>query len=446
MPQRPRRAVIMGAAGRDFHDFNVFFRGNDEYEVVAFTAEQIPDIEGREYPEDLAGDLYDEPIPIEPADDLEEIIQERDVDDVFLSYSDLSHEYVMHQASRSLASGASFSILGPDDVQIETDIPVLSVCAVRTGCGKSQTTREITRLLRDLGYDVGVVRHPMPYGDLSKQRLQKFADYSDLEEYETTLEEREEYEHHIEDGNVVYAGVDYEAILERAEEDSDLIVWDGGNNDIPFFETDLHVVLTDPLRLGDETRYHPGETNLRMADYVLVNKIDTASGDAVRSLRQNIYETNPDARLFEAASPISVEDYVDLRGKRVLVVEDGPTVTHGGMGYGAGYVGARKYGAEPVDPSEYAVGTVADVLEEYDLRDVVPAMGYSERQLEDLEETIRRATSDIDGVVLGAPIDLGSLIDIDSRVHTTRYDLETVGNPNLEDVVEEFVEEYVSVT
>jgi len=439
-----KRVVIMGAAGRDFHDFNVHFKHSDEVHVVAFTADQLPGIEGREYPADLAGPLYDEPIPIDPVDELEDLIREEDVDVVVLSYSDLSHEFVMHQASRALAAGASFRLLGPKQMQLEADVPVVSVCAVRTGCGKSQTTRKTVEVLNDEGLDVAVVRHPMPYGDLSENAVQRFETEKDLESYSLTLEEREEYEQHVEEGNVVYAGVDYGEILEKAQEEADVVVWDGGNNDLPFYRPDLHLVLTDPLRPGHEKLYHPGEANLRMADVAVVNKIDTAGEQAIRHVSENIRELTSDAPIVEAASPITVERSNELLGKRVLVIEDGPTVTHGEMGYGAGLLATLKHGAEPLDPRTYAAGNLRNAYRDYPhLGDVAPAFGYSEKQLSDLEQTIQNASGDADAVILGTPADISKIIDIDLPVHRTSYVLESVGQPRLKTIVRRFAEDQI---
>lgn len=429
----------MGAAGRDFHDFNTHFRGREDRGVVAFTAEQIPGIEGREYPLELCEPGYDEAIPIRPADELEEIIEAESVDEVVLSYSDLSHEYVMHQASRALAAGADFRLLGPKHVQLEAEVPVASVCAVRTGAGKSQTTRSVVRTLSDEALDVVVVRHPMPYGDLSATVVQRFETREDLGRYSLTLEEREEYEQHVDEGNVVYAGVDYGKILERAQEEADVIVWDGGNNDLPFYRSDLHIVLADPLRPGHEKRYHPGETNVRMADVVVINKVDTASEEDAETVEANVRELNPGAAIVRAASPITIEDPESIRGKRVLVVEDGPTVTHGEMSYGAGLLAARRQGAEPVDPRPYAAGALASVYEEYPhMGKVLPAFGYSEEMLRDLGETVEDAAREAEAVVLGTPVDLSRVVPMDLPVHRVRYSLESVGKPRLEDVVGNF--------
>jgi len=390
---RRRRVIIMGAAGRDFHNFNVYFRNNPNYEVVAFTATQIPNIEGRKYPPELAGELYPEGIPIYPESQLEELIRKYDVDEVILAYSDLSYDYVMDRASRALAAGADFRLMGPKSTMLKSSKPVISICAVRTGCGKSQTTRRVVDILRKHGLKVVVVRHPMPYGNLVEQRVQRFASFEDLDKYKCTIEEREEYEPHLRRGVVVYAGVDYEAILREAEKEADVIVWDGGNNDFPFFKPDLHIVVTDPHRAGHEVSYYPGSTNLRMADVVVINKEETAHPENIEKVRENIIRVNPKAIIIDAASPIFVENGEIIRGKKVLVIEDGPTVTHGEMPYGAGYVAARKYGAaEIIDPRPYAVRSIKKTFEEYPhLRNVLPAMGYYGDQIKDLEETYTTA-------------------------------------------------------
>jgi predicted GTPase len=377
-----KRVLIMGAAGRDFHNYNVYFRDNEQYEVVAFTATQIPDIEGRVYPAELAGELYPEGIPIYAEEDLVDLIKQHSVDEVVFAYSDVSHEYVMHKASIVLAAGADYRLMGLDNTQIASTKPVVSVCAVRTGSGKSQTTRRVSDILRDLGYTVAAIRHPMPYGDLVKQAVQRFADYADLDKHDVTIEEREEYEPHIDRGVIVYAGVDYEAILRQAEQEADIILWDGGNNDLPFYKADLNIVVADPHRPGHELTYHPGEANLRMADVVVINKVDTADPDSVTAVRDSIRMVAPDALVLEGASPILVDDPDAIRGKRVLVVEDGPTLTHGEMAYGAGVVAARRFGAaEIIDPRPYAVGSIADTFAKYPTTGaLLPAMGYGAQQ------------------------------------------------------------------
>ena len=353
----PIRTIIMGAAGRDFHNFNVFFRDNPDYQVVAFTATQIPNIEGRKYPAELAGSLYPQGVPIYPEADLERLIQEHKAEQVIFAYSDVPHEYVMHRASAVMAAGADFRLMGPNTTMLKSTKPVVSVCAVRTGSGKSQTTRRVSLILRDMGYRVAAVRHPMPYGDLVAQKVQRFADYADLDKHECTIEEREEYEPHLDNGVIVYAGVDYEAILRQAEQEVDIVLWDGGNNDFPFYRPDLAIVVADPHRPGHERLYHPGETNVRMADVFVINKVDTANPESVMAVRENMRAMNPNAVIIEAASPLFVDDPAAIRGKRVLVVEDGPTLTHGEMAYGAGWVAARRFGAaEIVDPRPFAVG------------------------------------------------------------------------------------------
>ncbi len=429
------RTLIMGAAGRDFHNFNVFFRGNRDYEVVAFTATQIPDIEGRVYPAVLAGDLYPEGIPIYAEEELPRLIKALQVEQVVFAYSDVPHEYVMHKASIVNAAGADFRLMGLKSTQLKSAKPVVSVCAVRTGCGKSQTTRRVSLILRGMGYKVAAIRHPMPYGDLAKQAVQRFADYGDLDKYECTIEEREEYEPHLDNGVIVYAGVDYEAILRQAEQEVDIILWDGGNNDFPFYESDLQIVVADPHRPGHESTYYPGETNARLADVFIINKVDTADPDAVIAVRENLRTLNPDAIQIEAASPLFVDDPDAIRGKRVLVVEDGPTLTHGGMKYGAGYVAARRFGAaEIVDPRPFAVKSIAATYEKYpDTGPILPAMGYGRQQMKDLEETINRA--DVDLVIIGTPIDLNRVIEINKPTQRVRYELQEIGQPTLEDIL-----------
>jgi len=432
-----KRVLIMGAAGRDFHNFNVCFRDNEAFEVVGFTATQIPDIEGRLYPPELAGSLYPQGIPIYPEEDLEKLIVEKDIDIAVFSYSDVSHDYVMHRASKAIAAGADFLLLGSKGTMIKSQKPVISVCAVRTGSGKSQTTRRVAEILKKLGKKTAVIRHPMPYGDLRKQVVQRFASYEDLDRHNCTIEEREEYEPHIDRGNVVYAGVDYGKILAEAEKEADVILWDGGNNDLPFYRPDLHIVVADPLRPYHEVSYHPGEANLRMADVVVINKIDSAYPEDVQIVRDNIVESNPKAIIIEAASPIVVDDGSKIRGKRVLVVEDGPTLTHGEMSFGAGVVAAQKYGAaELVDPRENAVGTIKETFEKYpQTGQLLPAVGYSEKQLRDLEETINRTQADL--VVVATPIDLGRVIKINKPYVRVRYDLQEIGTPDLEEVIRE---------
>ena len=433
----PIRTIIMGAAGRDFHNFNVFFRDNSDYEVVAFTATQIPDIEGRTYPAKLAGSLYPQGIPIQAESDLVRLIQEKKVDQVVFAYSDVPHEVVMHKASMVLAAGADFRLMGTNSTQIESSKPVVSVCAVRTGSGKSQTTRRVSLILRDMGYKVAAIRHPMPYGDLVKQAVQRFADYSDLDKNECTIEEREEYEPHIDNGVIVYAGVDYEAILRQAEQEVDIVLWDGGNNDFPFYVSDLQIVVADPHRPGHEISYHPGETNARAADVFVINKVDTANREDVIRVRENLRAINPKAVVIEGASPLFVDNPAAIQGKRVLVVEDGPTLTHGEMAYGAGWVAARRFGAaEIVDPRPYAVGSIKATYEKYPTTGaVLPAMGYGEHQTRELEETIRNA--DVDMVIIGTPIDLTRVIKIDKPSQRVRYELQEIGQPTLKDILKE---------
>jgi predicted GTPase len=433
------RVIIMGAAGRDFHNFNVFFREREEYEVVAFTATQIPDIEGRVYPPELAGKLYPEGIPIYPEEELENLIKENGVDQVIFAYSDVPHEYVMHKASEAMAAGADFRLMGPKTTMLKSEKPVVAVCAVRTGVGKSQTTRRVCDTLKRMGKKVVAVRHPMPYGDLAKQACQRFASYEDMDRHNCTIEEREEYEPHIDRGIVVYAGVDYERILREAEKEADVIVWDGGNNDIPFFVPDIHIVLIDPHRPGHEMRYHPGETNLRMAHVVVINKIDTAHPEGVVEVRKSIEALNPKATVIDGASPIFVEDISLIKNKRVLVVEDGPTLTHGEMTYGAGVIAAKKFGAkELIDPREYAVNSIKDTYMKYPhIGTLLPAMGYGKKQIRELEETINRA--DCDTVVIGTPIDLTKLMQLNKPSVRVRYELQEIGKPTLEDVLKDII-------
>ena len=431
----PIRTLIMGAAGRDFHNFNVFFRENADYQVVAFTATQIPDIEGRTYPAELAGPLYPAGIPIYPESDLVRLIDERQVEQVVFAYSDVPHELVMHKASIVNAAGADFRLMGTRNTQVKSTKPVISVCAVRTGSGKSQTTRRVTKILRGMGYKVAAIRHPMPYGDLAKQAVQRFADYSDLDKNECTIEEREEYEPHLDNGVIVYAGVDYEAILRQAEQEVDIVLWDGGNNDFPFYVPDYQIVVADPHRPGHEMKYYPGETNARLADVFVINKVDTANPDAVIEVRENLRALNPDAVVIEAASPLFIDDPAAILGKRVLVIEDGPTLTHGEMKYGAGWVAARRFGAaEIVDPRPYAVGSIKATYEKYpNTGAILPAMGYGDAQMRDLEATIRNV--DADYVVIGTPIDLTRVIQIDKPSTRVRYELQEIGQPTLEDLL-----------
>ncbi len=430
------RTIIMGAAGRDFHNFNVYFRDNKYYEVIAFTATQIPNIEGRRYPSELSGSLYPNGIPIYPESELPHLIKNYQVDQVVFAYSDVSHEYVMHKASLVLANGADFRLMGIGSTQIKSKKPVVSVCAVRTGSGKSQTTRRVSLILRNLGYKVAVIRHPMPYGDLVKQKVQRFATYADLDLHDCTIEEREEYEPHLDNGMIVYAGVDYEAILRQAEEEVDIILWDGGNNDFPFYKTDLQIVVVDPHRPGHEVRYHPGETNVQLADVFVINKVDTADPDDVIAVRERIRSLNPRAVIIEGASPLFVDDPQAIKGKRVLVIEDGPTLTHGEMSYGAGWVAARRFGAaEIIDPRPYAVGSILETYQKYpNTGKVLPAMGYGEAMTRDLETTINH--SDADLVISATPIDLTRVIKIEKPLQRVRYELQEIGQPTLRDLLE----------
>jgi len=431
----PKRVIIMGAAGRDFHNFNVYFRDNPDYQVVAFTATQIPNIEGRRYPPELAGHLYPEGIPIYPEEELTDLVRRYQVDQVVFAYSDVSHEYVMHKASQALVAGADFRLMGTGSTMLTSRKPVVAVCAVRTGSGKSQTTRHVCDVLRRMGHRVVVVRHPMPYGDLTAQVVQRFATYEDLDRYRCTIEEREEYEPHIDRGVVVYAGVDYERILRQAEEEADIIVWDGGNNDLPFFRPDLHIVVADPHRPGHEVRYHPGEANLRAADVVVINKVDTADPDGIAQVRRNIQEVNPQAIVVEAASPIFVEDPGAIQGRRVLVIEDGPTLTHGEMAYGAGVTAARRFGAaELVDPRPYAVRSIAETFRKYPhIGPLLPAMGYGDEQIRDLEETINATPCDL--VLAATPVDIRRLLKVRYPVDRVRYELQVIGRPTLEEIL-----------
>jgi predicted GTPase len=430
-----QRLIIMGAAGRDFHNFNTVFRDDDRTEVVAFTATQIPNIEGRRYPSQLAGPRYPQSIPIYPESELAPLIRSLDIDQVIFAYSDVSHQYVMEKASVVLAAGAGFRLIGPKETMLQSSRPVIAVCAVRTGCGKSQTTRYVAGLLQAMGKKVVAVRHPMPYGDLVQQRVQRFATHADLDAHRCTIEEREEYEPHLDRGVVVYAGIDYEAILRQVELEADVILWDGGNNDLPFFKPDLHIVVADPHRPGHERTYYPGAANFRMADVIVINKVDTADLEHVSIVRDNAAADNPDAVIVEAASPIFVPEPSAIRGKRVLVIEDGPTLTHGGMKYGAGIVAARRFGAaEIIDPRPYVVGTIAETFRQYpEIGPLLPAMGYGEEQIHDLEETIRRVPCDL--VIAATPIDLTRVAHIFHPVQRVRYELQVIGQPTLEGVV-----------
>jgi predicted GTPase len=431
----PIKTIIMGAAGRDFHNFNTYFRGNKDYEVVAFTATQIPDIEGRLYPKELAGELYPKGIPIHAEAELVDLIKKHGAEQVVFAYSDVPHEYVMHKASLVIAAGADFRLLGTKHTQVKSTRPVVSVCAVRTGSGKSQTTRRVSLILREMGYKVAAIRHPMPYGNLVRQEVQRFADYDDLVEQECTIEEREEYEPHIDNGVIVYAGVDYEKIVRQAEKEVDIVLWDGGNNDFPFYVPDLQIVVADPHRPGHETSYHPGEANVNMADVFVINKVDTADPDKVIRVRESLRKLNPNAIQIEAASPLFVDDPVAIQGKRVLVVEDGPTLTHGEMAYGAGYVAARRFGAaEIVDPRPFAVRSIAATYEKYPKTGpILPAMGYGDAQTKDLEETINK--SDVDLVIVGTPIDLTRVLKMNKPSQRVRYELQEIGQPTLADIL-----------
>jgi predicted GTPase len=430
-----RRVLIMGAAGRDFHNFNTVYREDPDAEVVAFTATQIPFINDRTYPASLAGPNYPHGIQIHDESEMERLIDELDVDDVVFAYSDVSHEYVMHRGSAALAAGANFVLLGPDATMLEAKVPVVSVCAVRTGSGKSQTTRKVSSVLREAGKKTVAVRHPMPYGDLEAQRVQRFASDADLDAANTTIEEREEYEPHLRNGTVVYAGVDYGEILAQAQEECDVLLWDGGNNDLPFYRPTVSIVVADPLRAGHETSYHPGEANLRMAQVIVINKIDSATEDQVAHLERTIAELNPKAMVIKAASPTTVDDPSAVTGKRVIVIEDGPTLTHGEMKYGAGVVAAKANGAaDIVDPRPYAVGTLKATYEKYDVGPVLPAMGYSDQQLREMEQMI--SASDCDLVVIASPIDLRHLISFDKPAVRVGYDLEEIpGSPTIRDAL-----------
>jgi len=433
------KTIIMGAAGRDFHNFNLIYRDNAAYEVVAFTATQIPDIEGRQYPAELAGKLYPAGIPIYDESELKNLIEDNNIEEVVFSYSDIAHEDVMHKASKVIAWGAHFKILGGYPTMVRSTKPVIAIGAVRTGCGKSQTTRRVAQILKDAGLKVAAIRHPMPYGDLAKQKVQRFATIEDLKKHECTIEEMEEYEPHITTGTIIYSGVDYEAIVREAEKEADIILWDGGNNDMPFYKPDLNIVVVDPHRPGHERMYYPGETNLLMADIVVINKIDTANGEDVEDVRANIRDVNPAAVVIDAASPISVENSELILGKIALVVEDGPTLTHGEMKYGAGMVAAEKFGAaDVVDPRPYTVGTITDTFEKYpNIGELLPAMGYGAQQVKDLEETIANTKCDV--VIIGTPIDLRRIVNVKQPSVRVTYDLQEIGHPNLVDVLKPFL-------
>ncbi len=437
-----KKVIIMGAAGRDFHNFNVYFRNNEDYEVVAFTAEQIPGIGDRMYPPELSGPLYPKGIQIYPEEKLPELIEKFDVEQCILAYSDLPYETVGHKIAWVNQLGPDIRLMGPKNTSIKSKKPVIAVCAVRTGCGKSQTSRRVNQILVDMGLKPVNIRHPMPYDpDLTSQISQRYETLEDLDKYRCTIEEREEYEPMINMGVILYAGVDYGKILEQAEQEADVITWDGGNNDFAFYKPDLLITIVDPHRPGHEISYYPGETNLRMADVVVINKIDTADYEDIEEVRENVMEVNPNAIIIDAASPLSIENMESIRGKRVIVVEDGPTVTHGGMPYGAGFIAARKAGAIIVDPRPFAVGSIEDTFEKYyHLENVLPAMGYGKKQMEELQETINK--SDVDAIVIGTPIDLKRIIKIDKPSVRVRYDLQEIGKPDLVDVLKEFVKKH----
>jgi predicted GTPase len=437
----PKNVIIMGAAGRDFHNFNVYFRNNPAYRVVAFTATQIPDIEGRTYPAALAGGLYPGGIPIFAEEELVTLITEHAIDRVVFAYSDVPYEYVMTKGAEVNAAGADFIMLGPHATMLRSRVPVISVCAVRTGSGKTSVSKKLCQLLRQRKKTVVVVRHPMPYGNLAEQAVQRFSSYEDIERMGCTIEEREEYETHIDAGCTVYAGVDYEKILRQAETEADIIIWDGGNNDFSFFKPDLNIVVADPHRAGDEVTYYPGEINARMADVVVINKQDTAELEKIELVRRNIMKVNPDAKIIDSASPITVEHPELIRNKRVLVVEDGPTLTHGGMKYGAGLIAARKAGAkEIVDPRPFITGTITETFSDYpNIGPLLPAMGYSEEQINDLEQTINAA--ECDAVVIGTPIDLTRVITINKPATRVRYGIKEIGDATLDEVVDAFLKQ-----
>lgn len=434
------KVIIMGAAGRDFHNFNVYFRNNDAYEVVAFTATQIPGIEGRTYPTELAGPLYPNGIPIYPEEDLPKLIKEHDIDQCIFAYSDIAHENVMHKGSLVLANGADFRLMGPKTTMLKSKVPIVSVCAVRTGSGKSQTSRTVAKILKNKGLRVAAIRHPMPYGDLREQVWQRFATYEDLTKHKCTIEEREEYEPHIDNGIIVYAGVDYEKILREAEKESDVIVWDGGNNDMSFYKPDLNIVVADPHRPGHELTYYPGETNVRMADVVIVNKVDTADPEKVKLVKDNVRMVNPRARILEAASPVTADKPELIKGKRVLVIEDGPTLTHGNMPYGAGTIMAKNAGAgEIVDPKPYAVGSIKEAYKKYShLGAILPALGYGDKQVAELKETIDHTPCDV--IVIGTPIDLRRVMTISKPSVRVKYELKVLGPVSLEQIIDEFLQ------
>lgn len=433
-----KKVIIMGAAGRDFHNFNVYYRDNKNYEVVAFTATQIPDIEGRKYPSELAGSLYPDGIPIKSEEELPALIKEYNIDQVAFAYSDVSHEYIGHKIAVVNSTGADFIFLGNNTTMLESKKPVIAICAVRTGCGKSQTTRRVSQILNDKQLKTVAIRHPMPYGDLVKQAVQRFEKYDDLKKNNCTIEEMEEYEPHINIGNIVYAGVDYKAILDEAEKEADVILWDGGNNDTSFYKPDILIVVVDPHRAGHEMKYYPGETNLRSADVIVINKMETADNRDIQKVRESIQKVNPNAAVIEAASPLTVDDPEVIRGKRVLVVEDGPTLTHGEMKYGAGIVAAKKYGAaEIIDPRPWVKGTIAETFKKYpDIGPLLPAMGYGDEQIKDLQKTINAV--ECDAVIIGTPIDLSKIVNLKKPCVRVEYSLQEIGKPTLEDILNEF--------
>ena len=436
---KKRKTIIMGAAGRDFHNFNVFYKDNEGYEVVAFTATQIPNIADRKYPSELAGRLYPDGIPIYDEKELTGLIKEYKVDDVVFSYSDVPHEYVMHKASEVQAAGANFIILGAEQTMLKSKVPVIAVCAVRTGCGKSAATRRICQILKEAGKKVVAIRHPMPYGDLVKQKAQRFETYEDLTLHDCTIEEMEEYEPHIEQGTIVYAGVDYEAILRKAENEADIIIWDGGNNDLPFYKPDVHITLVDPHRPGHEVTFYPGETNLILADIIIISKEEYADAENIIKVKENIKKTNPNASIIDASLHITVENLERIKGRRVLAVEDGPTVTHGGMTYGAAVMAAREYGASIlVDPRPFAFGSIKETFNKYpDINNLLPAMGYDRKQILELEETINQTDCDI--VITGTPIDLGKIIKINKPIVRAKYELREISKPDLNSIITDFI-------
>ena len=433
---KKRKTIIMGAAGRDFHNFNVSFKDNEDYEVVAFTATQIPNIDDRKYPSELAGRLYPDGIPIYDEKELTKLIKDHRIDEVVFSYSDVSHEYVMHKASEVQAAGANFIILGAGQTMLKSKVPVIAVCAVRTGCGKSAATRRMCQIVKEAGKKVVVIRHPMPYGELVRQKVQRFETYEDLTLHDCTIEEMEEYEPHIEQGTIVYAGVDYEAILRKAEDEADIIIWDGGNNDLPFYKPDVHITLVDPHRPGHEVTFYPGETNLILADIVIISKEEFADAENIIKVKDSIKKTNPGASVIDASLHITVENPERIKGRRVLAVEDGPTVTHGGMTYGAAVMAAREYGASIlVDPRPFAVRSIKETFNKYpDINNLLPAMGYDRKQILELEETINQTDCDI--VITGTPIDLGKIIRINKPIVRAKYELQELSKPGLSDIIQ----------